>query len=100
MTFDKDKIVFEALRKVLHNKEYRRFGEAFKACSEDLQRIFPSMSQEQQDIVQLYIYPDRCVYRCADHLYRGKPFLNFLQMPAFKTACFPLVQASFWHFEA
>lgn len=65
MTFDKDKIVFEALRKVLHNKAYRRFGEAFKACSEDLQRIFPSMSQEQQDIVQLYIYTLTDVYTAA-----------------------------------
>lgn len=65
MNFDKDTIVFEALRKVLQNKEYRRFGEAFKACSEDLQRIFPSLPEEQQDIIMAYIHTLTDVYTAA-----------------------------------
>ena len=65
MTIDKDTIVFEALQKVLQNKECRRFGEAFKACSEDLQRIFPSLPEELQDIIMAYIHTLTDVYTAA-----------------------------------
>lgn len=65
MNFDKDTIVFEALRKVLRNKAYRRFGQALAECEKDLQRIFPSLSEEQRDIVQAYIHALTDVYTAA-----------------------------------
>ena len=65
MTIDKDKIVFEALQKVLHDKKYRWVGEAFKACNEDLQRILPSIPPEQQEIVMAYIHTLTDVYVAA-----------------------------------
>lgn len=60
-----DKIVYEALMKVLHDKKYRWVGEAFKACNEDLQRILPSMPPEQQEIVMAYIHTLTDVYVAA-----------------------------------
>ncbi len=65
MIIDKDKILFDALRKVLQDEQYAHIGQAFKVCSEDLQRTFPSLSQEQQDIVGAYVHTLADVYVAA-----------------------------------
>lgn len=65
MCINKDEIVFEALRKVLHHKDYAHIGEAFQMCTDDLQGIYPSLTKFQQAIIEGYVHCLADVYTAA-----------------------------------
>lgn len=65
MNVDKDKILFDVLQKVLHHRQHADIGQVFLECTDDLQRIYPSFSQEQRDIVEAYVHTLADVYVAA-----------------------------------
>lgn len=65
MDIDKDEIVFEAFRKVLHHKDYAYIGEAFQMCNDDLQGIYPSLTKLQQSTIECYVHCLADVYTAA-----------------------------------
>ena len=65
MEFNKDKIVFEALQKVLRHTEYAHIGEAFLLCGDELQKIFLSLTKLQQAAVEGYVHALSDVYVAA-----------------------------------
>lgn len=56
MDINKDKIVYEALMKVLHNGQYAHIAEAFRENTEELQKLLPAFTSRQQDVVQCYAH--------------------------------------------
>ena len=65
MNMNKDEIVFEALRKVLHHEDYAYIGEAFQMCTDDLQGIYPSLTKLQQATIEGYVHCLADVYTAA-----------------------------------
>ena len=65
MNIDKDEIVFEALRKVMHHKDYAHIGKAFQMCLDDLQGIYPSLTKVQQAAIEGYVHSLADVYAAA-----------------------------------
>lgn len=65
MNMNKDEIVFEALRKVLHHEDYAYIGEAFQMCTDDLQGIYPSLTKLQQTVIEGYVHCLKDVYTAA-----------------------------------
>ncbi len=74
MRIDKDEIVFEALRKVLHHKDYAYIGEIFQMCTDDLQEIYPSLTKLQQATIEGYIHCLADVYTAALAIYVEEAF--------------------------
>ena len=65
MNMNKDEIVFEALRKVLHHEDYAYIGEAFQMCTDELQGIYPSLTKLQQATIEGYVHCLADVYTAA-----------------------------------
>lgn len=60
-----DKIVYEALMKVLHNEQYAYIAEAFRDNTDALQKLFPALTPWQENVIQCYVHSLADVYVAA-----------------------------------
>lgn len=65
MNVDNDKILFDALHRVLQDQQYGYIGEAFMHNSEDLQRMLPALTKWQQHTLECYVHSLADVYVAA-----------------------------------
>ena len=65
MNIEKDKILFEALQRVLQDKQFAIIADAFQENQEALQRMYSSLAREQQSIIADYAYSLADVYTAA-----------------------------------
>lgn len=63
MYTDNDKLLFDALREVLLDKQ--GIGPIFKEIDEQLQTIYPTFTQTQRDIVEAYAHTLADVFTAA-----------------------------------
>ena len=65
MKIDNDKIVYEALMKVLQHPKYSYIAEAFKFHQDTLQKILPTLTKMQQHTLECYVHSLADVYVAA-----------------------------------